>query len=451
MQFELNSEYLDQLKTAISEKNDAFLKAQLTELYAVDIALILNQLDLEDSIYLYDQIDEELSSDVLLEMEDEKREALLATFSTKEIAEQLDNMDSDDAADVINELPEEIQDEVLSQIEDIEQASDIADLMSFEEGTAGSLMAKELVSVYAHETVSACIDEIRRQTENVDVLYAVYVVDDNEKLIGMLSLKKLIVSHPLARIEEIYDGDVISVKTSESSEEVAELIRKYDLVVLPVIDQLGRLVGRITIDDVVDVMREEAEKDIQLMSGITDDVDSNDNLWRLSRARIPWLLVGMCGGIIGSRIIGSYEEQIQVRPEMAFFIPLIGATGGNVGVQSSAIIVQGLANNTLIVDKIAPKLFKELGVGLINGLICSGLILGYNLLINESWALAATVSVALFTVIICASFLGTFVPLMMNRFKINPALATGPFVTTLNDIIGISIYFLVGRLLYSVL
>lgn len=451
MQFELNSEYLDHLKTAIAEQNDAFLKAQLSELYAVDIALILNQLDLEDSIYLYDQIDEELSSDVLLEMEEEKREALLATFSTKEIAEQLDNMDSDDAADVINELPEEIQDEVLSHIEDIDQASDIADLMSFEEGTAGSLMAKELVSVYAHETVSACIDEIRKQTDNVDVLYAVYVVDDNEKLIGMLSLKKLIVSHPLAKVEEIYDGDVISVKTSESSEEVAELIRKYDLVVLPVVDQLGRLVGRITIDDVVDVMREEAEKDIQLMSGITDDVDSNDSLWRLSRARIPWLLVGMCGGIVGSRIIGGYEDQIQIRPEMAFFIPLIGATGGNVGVQSSAIIVQGLANNTLIVDKIAPKLFKELGVGLINGLICSGLILGYNLLISESWALAATVSVALFTVILCASFLGTFVPLMMNRFKINPALATGPFVTTLNDIIGISIYFLVGRILYSFL
>ncbi|MBL7936790.1 MAG: magnesium transporter [Bacteroidia bacterium] len=450
MQFELSSEYIDHLKNAIAEKNDAHLQEQLKELYAVDIALILNNLNVDEANYLYDILDEELAADCLLEMEEEKREALLATFSTKEIAEQLDNMESDDAADVINELPEAIQDEVLAQIEDIEQASDIADLMSFEEGTAGSLMAKELVSVYAHETVTACIDEIRRQTESVDVMYAVYVVDDNEKLIGMLSLKKLIISHPLARVEEIFDADVISVKTSAPSEEVAELIQKYDLVVLPVVDQLGRLVGRITIDDVVDVMREEAEKDIQLMSGITDDVDSNDSLWRLSKARIPWLLVGMCGGIVGSRIIGSYEQQIQLRPEMAFFIPLIGAMGGNVGVQSSAIIVQGLASNTLIADRIAPKLLKELGVGLINGLICSSLILGYNLLVSESWALAATVSVALFTVIICASFLGTFVPLTMNRFKINPALATGPFVTTLNDIIGISIYFIVGRLLYSV-
>lgn len=450
MQFELSSEYIDHLKNAIVEKNDAHLQEQLKELYAVDIALILNNLNVDEANYLYDILDEELAADCLLEMEEEKREALLATFSTKEIAEQLDNMESDDAADVINELPEAIQDEVLAQIEDIEQASDIADLMSFEEGTAGSLMAKELVSVYAHETVTACIDEIRRQTESVDVMYAVYVVDDNEKLIGMLSLKKLIISHPLARVEEIFDADVISVKTSAPSEEVAELIQKYDLVVLPVVDQLGRLVGRITIDDVVDVMREEAEKDIQLMSGITDDVDSNDSLWRLSKARIPWLLVGMCGGIVGSRIIGSYEQQIQLRPEMAFFIPLIGAMGGNVGVQSSAIIVQGLASNTLIADRIAPKLLKELGVGLINGLICSSLILGYNLLVSESWALAATVSLALFTVIICASFLGTFVPLTMNRFKINPALATGPFVTTLNDIIGISIYFIVGRLLYSV-
>lgn len=343
MQFELTKEYLQLLKEAILQKNDAYLKQQLEELYPVDIALVLNRLEFDEATYLYEIVDEDIASDVLLEMEEDKREALLATFSPKEIAEQLDNMDSDDAADMINELPEDIQEEVLSQIEDIEQASDIADLLNYDEGTAGSLMAKELVSVYAHETVSACIDEIRLQTDNVESLYAVYVVDEHEKLIGMLSLKKLIISHPLAKIEEIYDPDIISVKVSATSEDVADLIQKYDLVVIPVIDQLGRLVGRITIDDVVDVIREEAEKDIQRMSGITDDVDSNDSLWRLSKARIPWLLVGMCGGIIGSRIISNYEGQIHLRPEMAFFIPLIGATGGNVGVQSSSIIVQGLA------------------------------------------------------------------------------------------------------------
>ncbi|MGZ3904930.1 MAG: magnesium transporter, partial [Bacteroidia bacterium] len=449
MQFELTTEYLDKLRDAIAEKDAAYLKEQLHELYAPDIAEIINQLRDSEAAYIYELLDEEIAPNVLLELDDDMRERLLATFSTKEIAEQIDNMDSDDAADVISELPQNIQEEVLSHIEDIEQASDIAELINYEEGTAGSLMAKELVSVYGFETVNACIEEIRRQTDNVDVMYAVYVVDNNERLIGMLSLKKLIISHPLARIEEIQDPDIQYVKTSTTSEEVAEIMQKYDLVVLPVVDQFGRLVGRITIDDVVDVIRETAEENIQRMSGISDDVDSNDHLWRLSRARIPWLLVGMCGGIVGSRIIGTYEEQIKIHPEMAYFIPLIGAMGGNVGVQSSAIIVQGLANNTLLGDNISSKLLKELGVGLINGAICALLIWGYAFVI-EDWKLAATVSMALFTVILCASFLGTFVPLTMNRFKINPALATGPFVTTLNDIIGITIYFLVGRLLYTI-
>jgi magnesium transporter len=448
MSFELTSIFVENFKDAIEKNNVGFLKEQLHELYPADIAEVLNRLTAQEAAYIYEFLDDETAPTVLLELDDEKREDLLAKFSAKKIAEQIDNMDSDDAADVIAELPEEMQDQVLSQIEDIEQASDIAELINYEEGTAGSLMAKELVSVYSFETVNACIDEIRRQTENVESMYAVYVVDNNEKFIGVLSLKKLIISHPLARVEEIYDADVQFVKTSTSSEDVAEIMQKYDLVVLPVVDQLGRLVGRITIDDVVDVIKEAAEENLQRMSGISDDVDSNDKVWRLSRARIPWLLVGMCGGIVGSRIIGTYETQIKVHPEMAYFIPLIGAMGGNVGVQSSAIIVQALASNSLLSDNIGPKLLKELTVGMVNGLICSLLILAYACL-TENWQLSATVSVALFTVILFASFLGTFVPLTMNKFKINPALATGPFVTTLNDIIGITIYFLVGRMLYG--
>jgi len=448
MQFELTSEFLDSLKKAIDENDTPYLQEQLKELYAPDIAIIINQLNLQNAAYIYELLDDETAPHVLLELDEDKREDLLATFSSKQIAEQLDNMDSDDAADVIAELPEEIQEEVLSHIEDVEQASDIAELINYKEGTAGSLMAKELVSVYAFETVSQCIEEIRQQAEDVDVMYAVYVLDSVDRLIGMLSLKKLIISHPLARIEEIYEPDIQFVRTNTSSEEVAEFMQKYDLVVLPVVDQVGKLVGRITIDDVMDVIRENAEENIQRMSGISDDVDSNDKLWRLSSARIPWLLVGLCGGIVGSRIIGTYEAQLKIIPEMAYFIPLIGAMGGNVGVQSSAIIVQGLANNTLLGNRIGPKLVKELSVGLINGIICSALIWAYAFII-EDWKLAATVSAALLTVILCASFLGTFVPLTLNRFKINPALATGPFVTTLNDVIGISIYFLIGRLLYA--
>jgi magnesium transporter len=448
MQFELTSEFLDSLRDAADEQRATYLEEQLGSLYAPDIASIINQLNVQQAAFIYGLLDEETAPNVLLELDDDKREDLLATFSSKQIAEQLEEMDSDDAADVIAELPEAIQEEVLSHIEDEEQASDIAELINYEDGTAGSLMAKELVSVYSFETVSQCIEEIRQQADDVDVMYAVYVLDNMDRLIGMLSLKKLIISHPLARVEEIYEPDIQYVKTNTSTEEVAEFMQKYDLVVLPVVDQDGKLVGRITIDDVMDVIKENTEENIQRMSGITDDVDSNDRLWRLSRARIPWLLVGLCGGIIGSRIIGTYEDQLKINPEMAFFIPLIGAMGGNVGVQSSAIIVQGLANNTLLGDNIGPKLLKELSVGLINGLICSGLIWGYAFLI-EDWRLAATVSSALLTVILCASFLGTFVPLTLNRFKINPALATGPFVTTLNDVIGITIYFLMGRILYA--
>jgi magnesium transporter len=450
MQFELSTEYLDNLKLAIEKQDAAGITDQLNELFPEDIAEILNQLPFEDVRYVYALLSEDYAGEVLVELNEDVQEKLLASLTSKEIAEQIDNLNSDDAADIIAELPESVQDEVLQQIEDSEQASDIADLLSYDENSAGGLMAKELVSVNIRSNVGEVIEQVRKQAEKVDIVYAIYVIDEKEKLLGIIELKKLIVSAPYTSVEEIYNHDIISIKTNATSEEVAEVMEKYDLVVLPVIDTLGRLVGRITIDDVVDVIREEAEKDIQLMSGISDDVELQDKVWILSKARIPWLIIGMCGGIIGSRIIGGYEGELKIHPEMAFFIPLIGAMGGNVGVQSSAIIVQGLANNSVMSSNIWPKIFKELSVGLLNGLICSTLIFFYNLLVSDSFGLTLTVSIALITVTLFASFLGTFVPLTLHRFKLNPALATGPFVTTLNDILGITIYFLVGRMLYSV-
>ncbi len=450
MQFELSTEYLDNLKLAIEKQDADGITDQLNELFPEDIAEILNQLPFEDVRYVYALLSEDYAGEVLVELNEDVQEKLLASLTSKEIAEQIDNLNSDDAADIIAELPESVQDEVLQQIEDSEQASDIADLLSYDENSAGGLMAKELVSVNIRSNVGEVIEQVRKQAEKVDIVYAIYVIDEKEKLLGIIELKKLIVSAPYTSVEEIYNHDIISIKTNATSEEVAEVMEKYDLVVLPVIDTLGRLVGRITIDDVVDVIREEAEKDIQLMSGISDDVELQDKVWILSKARIPWLIIGMCGGIIGSRIIGGYEGELKIHPEMAFFIPLIGAMGGNVGVQSSAIIVQGLANNSVMSSNIWPKIFKELSVGLLNGLICSTLIFFYNLLVSDSFGLTLTVSIALITVTLFASFLGTFVPLTLHRFKLNPALATGPFVTTLNDILGITIYFLVGRMLYSV-
>lgn len=449
MQFELTKKYLADLRIAIEGSNTTFLSQEMEKLHEADIADILDELNMSEAKFLFSFIEEEKAADVMVELEDDVREKFLAALSSKEIADQvIDNIESDDAADVIAELPEKIKEEVISQIEDPEQASDIVDLLKYEEGTAGGLMAKELIAVNQNWTVMKCLREMRKQAEQMEDVYAVYVVDNNNMLLGLLSLNKMLVAPTNSIIDDIFDKEVTSVHTDTSSEEVANIMDKYGLVILPVVDEDGKLQGRITIDDVVEIIKEEAEKDYQMASGITEDVESSDKVWILSRARLPWLLIGLIGGIFGAKVIGLYEHDIKIYPEMAFFIPLIAAMGGNVGVQSSAIIVQGLANNTLGMESIFTKLVKEFGVALINGIICSVLILGYNLFFSDSMALSMTVSVALLSVVIFAGLFGTLVPLLLDRYNIDAALATGPFITTINDILGLAVYFLIGRLMY---
>ncbi len=452
MQFDLTQRYLSDLKASIRSDDQALLKKGMEELHPADIAEILDALNKDESSALYSILEEEIAAEVLVELEEDVREYLLASFSSKEIADQvIDNIESDDAADVIAELPDEIQEEVIKLIEDPEQASDIADLLTYDENTAGGLMAKELIAVNKDWAVLKCVKEMRRQAEIIDDVYAIYVVDDQEKLLGLLSLNRLLITPTDTKIEDVYEENAISVHVDTDAEEVANIMDKYDLVVLPVVDEKGSLVGKITIDDVVDVIKEEAEKDYQMASGITDDVESSDKAWVLSKARLPWLLIGLVGGIFGAQIIGLYEHDIQIYPEMAFFIPLIAAMGGNVGVQSSALIVQGIANNSLGVESITSKLIKELGVALINGLICSAVILAYNLVFSDSLALSLTVSVALLSVIIFAGIFGTLIPLLLHRADIDAALATGPFITTINDILGLVVYFVIGRLMYGII
>lgn len=437
------------MKQLVEDKNSAALEELLLTMYPQDIAEVMNKLDSEEARYLMSLVEKEKSVKVLVEMEDGVRESFLSTYSPKEIADEfIQNMDSDDAAYVLGLLQTKEQEDVISNLSDIEFASSLLSLLNYEENTAGSLMAVELVKANSNWTVSQCIEEIRRQAENVDTIYVVYVVDEYERLVGIITLKNLILSNPTSKIAEVYNKQVISVSTSTDLEEITNLFKKYDMVVLPVVNALGQLVGRITVDDVVEVIKEEADEDYQLMSGITEDVDSTDKVWVLSRARLPWLLIGLLGGIASSRFIAVYENQIQIHPEMAFFIPLIAAMGGNAGVQSSAIVVQGLANNTLGTKNIMPKIFKELRVGILNGIICSALIFCYNLFFANSFDLSITVSVALITVIIFASVLGTFIPMVLDKAKIDPAIATGPFITTTNDLLGLAIYFTVGRLMY---
>ncbi len=451
MQFVLTKEYLDALTNAIERKDQHYIKQMLDDLYPADIAEIIEELELEEAKFLLSLLDGEMAADALMELEEDVREDFLEDISSKDIARRyVDNLDSDDAADLISELPLSQRSEVLAHIEDEEQAANIADLLNYPEDTAGGLMAKELVKVNIDWTVTACMRAIRKQAQEIEQFYVVYVVDDRNILKGIVSLKDIMLAPARTRLEDIIDDDIHAVNATTDAEEVASIMKKYDLVVVPVVDELGRLLGRITIDDVVDVIKDEADKDYQLMSGISENIETTDNLWILSRARLPWLLVALTGGIIGSRVISIYEPQIKIFPEMAFFMPLIAAMGGNVGVQSSALVVQGLANNSLSRDGIIPKLVKEFLLGLMNGLICSGLLLSYNLIFDHSMALSITVSVALMTVITFAAIFGTAVPLVLDRFKIDPALATGPFITTSNDIVGLFIYFLIGRVMYGI-
>lgn len=449
MQFLLTKDFIKELREAV-QKEDELKVIELThELHPADLAEIIEELDPDELNQFFQYLDSEKAADSLMELEDDIREKFLSTLTSEEIAKYfIDNLDSDDAADVISELPEEKKDEVISQLEDVDQASDIVDLLGYAEDTAGGLMAKEMIRVNENWTLTKCVREMRKQAENIENIYTIYVVDDDSKLKGTLSLKKLLFAPPRSKISALYQKDAIFVKASTSSEDVASIMDKYDLVVLPVIDELSRLIGRITIDDVVDVMREEAEKDYQMASGISQPVDFSDKIASLTRARLPWLLIGLFGGILGARVIELYEGELQIHPEMAFFIPLIAAMGGNVGVQSSAIIVQSIANSSLRLDSVLDRLGKELLGSLLNGVVCSIIILGYNLVFSDSLMLSFTVAAALLSVIVVSAMLGTIVPLVLNRYKIDPALATGPFITTMNDIFGLFIYFWIGRMIY---
>ncbi len=441
--------FVKKIRAELSEPDLEPLREELVHLYPQDIAELLGRLNADESRIIMQLTERDKAVKVLVEMEEEGRNQFLSVYQPGEIAELfIQNMDSDDAVYVLGCLPFKFKEQIISSMSDVEYASNLLSLLNYDDYTAGSLMAVELVKAYEDWTVKQCIAEIRQQAENVETIYVVYVVDKVDRLIGLITLKNIILSPSETILSTVVNKEVISVLTSTDSDTIANLFKKYDLVVLPVVNALGQLVGRITVDDIVEVIKEEAAEDYQLMSGITEDVVSTDKVWILSRARLPWLLIGLVGGIASSRFIELYEYQLQIHPEMAFFIPLIAAMGGNSGVQSSAIVVQGLANNTMGTNNIFPKLLKELRVSFLNGIICSLLLFAYNTFFSDSYSLSYTVSVALFTVIVFASLLGTLIPLLLDRLKVDPAIATGPFITTTNDLLGLAVYFSVGHLLY---
>ncbi len=450
MRIEFTQDYIENLKEIIENKNDTAASALMAEAHAADIAEIYDELSIDQAKYLFLLIeDREKAADVLAELDDDDRERFMSELPSDVIASKfIDHMDSDDAADVLADLSEETRDEVLKHVKDLDQAGDIVDLLNYDEDTAGGLMQKELVVVDIESTVASATLEIRRQAEGIEHVFYVYVNNKDNILQGALSLKRLLLASPEQKIKDILVKDIISVRVDMSAEEAAKLAQKYDLIALPVVDSIGRLLGRITIDDLVDVLREEADHDYQLMSGLSQEVEHSDSVFRLTRARLPWLFVGLIGGILAARVIGVFEHSLAENAAMAFFIPLIAAMGGNVGVQSSSIVVQGLANNSFSTDSTFNKIIKEILVASVNGVALAGITFVFNLLTLDSMALTVAVSISLFAVIIIASVIGTFIPLLLHRLKIDPALATGPFITSANDILGLFIYLAISGLTF---
>ncbi|MCK3686279.1 magnesium transporter [Maribellus sp. YY47] len=450
MSFEITREFVDQLKAFIEEENQKEVAALLEDLHPADIAEMMDDLTMEEAKFIYLLLDGVRASDVLVEMDEADRKRLLRELPSDIIVSKfIDFMDSDDAADVVADLDEEQQREVLNEIEDIEQAGDIVDLLEYDEDSAGGIMAKELVKVNENWNVATCLKEISVQAEEVDEIFYIYVTDDDDKLKGVLSLKKLILNHTNAKIANLYDPDVKKVNTDARQEEVAEIMDKYDLVAIPVVDDIGRLKGRITWDDVIDIVREEAERDYQMVSGITGDVESSDKVWPLIRARFPWLLVGLLGGIVSATILRTHGNSISKVTQLAFFIPLIAAMAGNVGVQSSSIIVKTIASGVKDLETPVRKLLKDTSVAFLTATAFSVLIFIYNFFTAGDINLTYAVSISLFIVILFASLFGTVIPLILHRFKIDPALATGPFITTMNDILGLFIYLGVAGLFFD--
>ena len=446
--FEINSESIKKIKSLVKRKNNRLLKKDLSKLHYADIAEIVGLLSIENATYIIKLLESDKTADALAEIDEDLREKILDKLSSTEIADEIQKLNTDDAADLVAELPEDRKEKVLSKISDTEHLKDIRELLTYEEDTAGAIMAKELVKIQENLSILKCLNIMRIQAENINRVHSIYVVDSNNKLLRRLTLKDLLTANSKAKIKDIYIPKVDYVFVDQEVDQVAKIMFKYDLEAIPVINKKRELLGRITIDDVVDLTKEEAEKDYQLASGISNDVEANDSIYELTKARFPWLFLGLIGGLGSVFILQDFEE-VMNSPELRslfFYTPLIAAMAGNVGVQSSAIIVQGIANDVLR-GSIWSRLLKEISLSLINGFLLSSILILFGVLINQDISLTLTVSISLMGVIIISALIGTFVPIILNKKGIDPAIATGPFITTSNDIFGIFIFFYLAKLI----
>jgi magnesium transporter len=444
---ELDESVVDDIVTLLAEGQRGMVLNLVADLYPADVALLLRHVPAEEAKRLFRWLPPELASDTLAEMEDAFRASLLEDLSQTVLTDLLDALDTDDAVDVLADLPDEV---ALQLLPDLEDTEDLTELLEYGEETAGGLMAREYVAVTPDWTLQEATEEVRRHADDVDEIYTAYVVDDNGVLVGVVSLKQLLLSPASVPIRDIMDTDFISVAVDVDQEEIGQLVQRYDLLSVPVVDSDGQMLGRITIDDVVDVIRDEAAEDIQLMSGITGEEETIDTAFEVSRGRLPWLIIGLVGSGLSGFVIGSFEGTLQQAVVLATFIPIVTAMGGNAAVQSAAIAVQGLGSGELWLTDAFRRLGKEMLVALLNGVVVAALLCGTvaALGMGDVSTLVVTLGLTMLSVSLVATTNGALIPFVLTWVGIDPASAMGPFVTTLNDIIGLAIYFLIATALY---
>ena len=437
---------VEDIRDLIGQNARGHIVNLLTDLHPADIADLLDKLSEEDRRFIFELLDTEVASDVILEVEDAHRESLLEKMDEHRLSEIVEEMDSDDATDIVSELPTEVAEAVLESI-DKQDSDEVKELLKYPEESAGGIMALEFVSMQENVTVEEAIQRIRKAAEEISEIYNVYVTNEDGILTGVLPLRQLIISSPTTKISAIMETDVMSVTTDMDQEEVANMVSKYDLVAVPVVDNGGNLVGRITIDDIVDVMEEEVSEDISKMVGTDEEEIGETSALRVAGWRLPWIITSLCGGILSGVIISRFEETLGPLLALAFFIPVITAMGGNIGLQSSSMTVRGLATGEIDTHHMARRLLRELRIGILMGIICGGSVGAVVYFWLQNGMLGIIVGSAMFCAITVAATLGILVPIFFNRLKVDPALASGPFVTMSNDITGLVIYFGLATLL----
>lgn len=433
------AEILSSIRELIEKKNQGALLNLLIDLHPADIADLLTDLKKDERKYLFPLLPTEKASAVLTELDPPIVDQILEDVSEQRLSTLVDKMDSDDAADIISELPDEVAQSVLEQIPD-EISEDVKELLLYEEDTAGGIMALEFVSVKNKSTVNQTIKAIRRVRKKMKTVHTIWVTNDDEKLLGSVSLTDLVLAKGKTLISKIINKDIKYVYTDMDQEEVAIFFRKYDLVTLPVVNSSHQLVGQITIDDIIDVVEEEASEDISLFAGASDEELQEDSFLKISWVRLPWLMVAFVGQLIAAFIIQQFEGTLVQIIALTFFMPVIMAMGGNSGIQSSIIVIRGLATGEISVESTWRRFFREFRVSLFIGFIFGVIMLLVVGLWLGNYMMGLIIGFALNLVILQATLFGGLIPFLLKRADIDPALASGPFITTFNDILGLLIY-----------